>query len=330
MKILLQRVDRASVTIDGIQTASIQSGYLALVGCREGDLPEDADRLAARTASLRVFEDAEGRMNRSVADVSGSILAVSQFTLYADTRKGNRPSFVQAGDPQKARVLYERYVANLRSLLGSNRIQTGSFGADMSVSLVNNGPCTIELLSESATTPTQSPKPKIPAPRLNFLPVVSDADIALVHSLVAQIWPICYGDILECGQIDSMLGWMYAPETIRKESASGTAYFLVAADNTPAGVCSFDLAPNAEGGIELHKIYTLPQYWSRGLGSLVLHEVATRAKAAGASFVYLRVNKNNVRAQKAYSAAGFIRKKAICSPIQDGYVMDDFIYRKQL
>lgn len=330
MKILLQRVDTASVSINGVQTAAIQSGYLALVGCREGDRPEDADRLAARTASLRIFEDSEGRMNRSVVDVGGAILAVSQFTLYADTRKGNRPSFVQAGDPQKARVLYERYVANLRSLIGANRVRTGSFGADMSIALVNNGPCTIELVSEVATTPTQSPKPKIPAPRLDFLPVESETDIALVQSLVAEIWPICYGDILERKQIDSMLGWMYAPETIRKESAAGTAYFLIAADETPAGICSFDLKPDEEGEIELHKIYTLPQYWSRGLGSLVLREVISRAKSTGASFVYLRVNKNNVRAQKAYAAAGFLRKKAVCSPIQDGFFMDDFIYRKEL
>ena len=150
MKILLQRVSEASVAIDGETAGAVGRGYLALVGCRGGDTAEDCDRLAARTASLRVFEDDAGRMNRSVLDIGGGILAVSQFTLYADTRKGNRPSFVEAGDPAEAELLYERFLADLRSLLGPDRVAQGRFGADMKVSLVNDGPVSIELREENA------------------------------------------------------------------------------------------------------------------------------------------------------------------------------------
>ena len=156
------------MTIDGERVGKIGPGYLALVGCREGDTPEDADRLAVRAANLRVFEDDEGRMNRSVLDVGGSILAVSQFTLYADTRKGNRPSFVEAGDPAEAELLYERFLADLRSLLGPERVAQGRFGADMKVSLVNDGPCTIELRSEVALAcrcPRWSSSPSKRTPR---------------------------------------------------------------------------------------------------------------------------------------------------------------------
>ena len=164
MKLLLPRGSAASVTIGGERVGEIGPGYLALIGCREGDTPEDADRLAVRAANLRVFEDAEGRMNRSVLDVGGSILAVSQFTLYADTRKGNRPSFVLAGDPALAEALYERAVADLRTLLGAGRVATGRFGADMKVALVNDGPCTIELVSEVASATTNPPRPRLPPP----------------------------------------------------------------------------------------------------------------------------------------------------------------------
>ena len=330
MKILLQRVDRASVTVGNECISSIDTGYLALVGCRESDTPEDADRLAARIAALRVFEDDAGRMNRSVRDVDGSVLAVSQFTLYADLSKGNRPSFNTSGDPAKAEVLYERFVADLRTLLGPEHVQTGRFGADMSVALVNNGPCTFELLSETALTPTQSPKPQIPSPALTFQQVKTDEDARLVLDIVRRVWPICYAGIITQAQIDSMLGWMYDPEVIRKETAAGTPFYLVLADGVPAGVCSFDTHPDAEGGVELHKVYTLPQYWGRGFGHALLLEVAERIRACGGKSVYLRVNKKNLRAQKAYKAAGFFREKAVCTDIPDGFVMDDFIYRKPL
>ncbi|MBQ7667340.1 MAG: D-tyrosyl-tRNA(Tyr) deacylase [Kiritimatiellae bacterium] len=148
MKILLQRVSSAKIEIGGEIAGAVGSGYLALVGCHTGDTPENADKLAAKTVALRVFEDEGGKMNRSIADTGGSVLAVSQFTLYADTRKGNRPSFVDAGDPAAASALYDRYCARLREALGPDRVATGRFGADMRVSLVNEGPCTIELRSE--------------------------------------------------------------------------------------------------------------------------------------------------------------------------------------
>ena len=115
-----------------------------------GDVPEDAERLAAKTAALRVFEDAQGRMNLSIRDTGGSVLAVSQFTLYADTSRGNRPSFVEAGDGASASALYDRYCEALRALLGPDRVATGRFRSEMRVSLVNEGPCTIELKSERA------------------------------------------------------------------------------------------------------------------------------------------------------------------------------------
>ena len=145
MKILLQRVSSASVTVAGESVGRIADGFLALVGCRTGDRPEDADRLAARTASLRVFEDDAGKMNRSVIDIGGSVLVVSQFTLYADTSHGRRPGFSGAARPEKAEPLYERVVAQLRERLGADRVGTGRFGAEMKVRLLNDGPCSFEL-----------------------------------------------------------------------------------------------------------------------------------------------------------------------------------------
>ena len=149
MKLLLQRVSRASVDIDGQTVASIGAGFLGLVGCRTGDTPADADYLADRMAALRVFHDDEGRMNRSLLDIGGAALLVSQFTLYADTRKGNRPGFSLAGDPAVAKELYERLCARARNLLGPDRVGTGVFAAHMQVSLVNDGPVTIELCSDA-------------------------------------------------------------------------------------------------------------------------------------------------------------------------------------
>ncbi len=149
MKILLQRVSEASVAVGGETVGAVGRGYLALVGCRAGDTAEDCDRLAVRTVNLRVFRDDEDRMNRSVLDVGGGILAISQFTLYADTRKGNRPGFSLSGDPAAAQALYERCVGRVRDLLGPDRVGTGVFAADMKVALVNDGPVTIELCSDA-------------------------------------------------------------------------------------------------------------------------------------------------------------------------------------
>ena len=331
MKLLLQRVSEASVTIDGERVGEIGPGYLALVGCREGDTPEDADRLAVRAANLRVFEDDEGRMNRSVLDVGGSILAVSQFTLYADTRKGNRPSFVLAGDPALAEALYERVVADLRSLLGAERVATGRFGADMKVALVNDGPCTIELVSEVASAPTNSPRPRLPLPALELLEVGADEALqARARAIAETAWPPTYRGIIPDAQIPYMIGRMYSPEAIREAAAAGTPFYLVLADGADAGVCSVDLRPAADGSAELHKLYTLPSYWGRGVGGWLLAELSRRAKESGATSVWLRVNKNNVRAQKAYKAAGFANVRAVCTDIGEGFVMDDFVFARRV
>ena len=148
MKALIQRVRRGSVTIEGTCRGEIQKGYVVLLGVRTGDGAEDARMLAQRTLSLRIFPDAQNRMNRSVEDVEGDILVIPQFTLYADTRKGNRPSFIRAGDPEIAKALYEDYVAALRRGLAETRVQTGQFGADMEVEIINDGPVTIELTTD--------------------------------------------------------------------------------------------------------------------------------------------------------------------------------------
>lgn len=121
-----------------------------LVGVETGDCEADADFLAAKTAAMRIFPDEAGVMNRSLLDIGGEVLAVSQFTLLADARKGNRPSYIRAARPDEAIPLYERYVAELSAALG-RRIQTGVFGADMQVALVNDGPVTIILESRKAT-----------------------------------------------------------------------------------------------------------------------------------------------------------------------------------
>ena len=136
MRALVQRVSEASVSVDGREVTAIGPGMLVLLGVRRGDGPADADRLARKLLALRVFEDADGRMNLSVADVGGELLCVSQFTLYGDARKGNRPSFVEAAPPAEAEALYER----VRDALGA---RGGVFGARMQVSLVNDGPVTL-------------------------------------------------------------------------------------------------------------------------------------------------------------------------------------------
>ena len=138
MRALVQRVSRAAVEVDGDQVAGIGPGLLVLLGVRTGDTPEQADRLAGKLERLRIFEDADGKMNLSVRDVGGELLCVSQFTLYGDARKGNRPSFVDAAAPEQAEPLYER----VRAALGA---EGGAFGAHMRVSLVNDGPVTLLL-----------------------------------------------------------------------------------------------------------------------------------------------------------------------------------------
>ena len=142
MKAVIQRVESARVTVGGRETGSCKNGFLVLVGAAQGDTADDALILAKKTVSLRVFSDSDGKMNKSVADIDGEILAVSQFTLCADVKKGNRPSFSGALEPEKAKELYEIYCKELERL-GVRKVATGIFGADMKVSLVNDGPVTI-------------------------------------------------------------------------------------------------------------------------------------------------------------------------------------------
>ena len=149
MKALVQRVTEANVTIDGEVVAEIGRGYLVLFGVTHGDTEAMADKLASRVVKLRIFEDKSGKTNKSIEDVAGSIIVVSQFTLYADTDHGNRPGFSNAARPDLAIPLYERFVADLRAALGPERVGTGRFGADMKVRLLNDGPFTVEL-SEQA------------------------------------------------------------------------------------------------------------------------------------------------------------------------------------
>ncbi|MDE6809729.1 MAG: D-tyrosyl-tRNA(Tyr) deacylase [Muribaculaceae bacterium] len=142
MRIVIQRVSRADVSVDAKTVGNIDRGLLVLVGVENGDTADDADWLAAKTAALRIFDDQNGVMNKSVIDIDGRILAVSQFTLTASTRKGNRPSYIRAAGHDLAVPLYEHYCAKLAQITG-HEPQRGIFGADMKVSLVNDGPVTI-------------------------------------------------------------------------------------------------------------------------------------------------------------------------------------------
>ena len=148
MKALIQRVSRARVTAEGVETGVIGKGFAVLLGVRIGDTDADAKFLAEKTAGLRVFPDAQDKMNLALAEVDGSVLVVSQFTLYADTQKGNRPSFINAAPPAEAERLYEVYVGHLRRVLGADKVATGIFRASMSVEIINDGPVTIELTSD--------------------------------------------------------------------------------------------------------------------------------------------------------------------------------------
>ena len=148
MKAWIQRVSRASVTIDGERVSEIGQGYLVLLGVTHTDTEASADKIAERIPVLRLFTDENDHMNLSLEDVKGSVIVVSQFTLYADTAHGRRPGFSAAARPELAEPLYERVVARLRERLGSERVGTGRFGADMKVELLNDGPVSIELLAE--------------------------------------------------------------------------------------------------------------------------------------------------------------------------------------
>lgn len=149
MRAVIQRVTSASVTIDGHQSGSIETGLVILLGIKTGDTESDVRYLAEKCASLRIFEDREGKMNLSVNDVNGSVLVISQFTLYGDTRKGNRPSFVDAAPPSVAEPLYELFVTSIRGLITGGKVATGQFRAMMDVRLTNSGPVTIMMESKN-------------------------------------------------------------------------------------------------------------------------------------------------------------------------------------
>ena len=147
MKAVIQRVSEASVTVDGEFVSKIDKGYLILLGVMDDDTEYDADVLAKKTSTLRVFEDDEGKMNLDIQNVDGEVLAVSQFTLCADVKKGNRPSFIRSAHPDRANELYE-YFCNKLLENGVKSVKKGVFGADMKVKLLNDGPVTILYDSE--------------------------------------------------------------------------------------------------------------------------------------------------------------------------------------
>ena len=142
MRVLIQRVANASVVADGVSAGKIGNGMLILVGFEESDNDTDIDYASKKIVNLRIFDDEDGVMNRSIIDVAGDILLISQFTLHAQTKKGNRPSYIRAAKPDIAIPLYEKLIKSLNSTMGRD-IQCGVFGADMKVSLINDGPVTI-------------------------------------------------------------------------------------------------------------------------------------------------------------------------------------------
>lgn len=143
MRAIIQRVSEASVTIDGRIHSSIKQGLLVLVGFDSSDIQNDIEKATRKIIQLRIFSDEKGLMNKSLMDIKGELLIVSQFTLYADIQKGNRPSFVKAASPEIAIPLYETFIAACQEAVGKEQVKTGAFGADMAVSLINDGPVTI-------------------------------------------------------------------------------------------------------------------------------------------------------------------------------------------
>lgn len=148
MKALIQRVLRGNVSVGNKIVGKISRGYVVLLGVRTGDTEKNALYLAHKTVSLRVFPDNNQRMNLSIQDINGEILVIPQFTLYADTKKGCRPSFINAAPPEIAEVLYNTYVNALRRAIGNHHVATGTFRETMTVEIINNGPVTIEIISE--------------------------------------------------------------------------------------------------------------------------------------------------------------------------------------
>lgn len=146
MRFIIQRVTNASVTVDGNITGQIEKGFLVLIGVSEEDTKEIADKMIKKLIGMRIFEDENGKTNVALADVGGSLLLVSQFTLYADCKKGNRPSFIKAGNPQMAEEMYEYIIAQCKKEV--ENVQVGIFGADMKVQLLNDGPFTVILDSD--------------------------------------------------------------------------------------------------------------------------------------------------------------------------------------
>jgi D-tyrosyl-tRNA(Tyr) deacylase len=149
MRLVIQRVSSASVEVEEFIVSEIQTGLLILAGIEETDTSEDIDWLVKKVCQLRIFNDTEGVMNLSVQDVGGEMILVSQFTLHASTKKGNRPSYIRAARPETAIPLYEQLIDEFKKVMGVKKVQTGIFGADMQVYLVNDGPVTIILDSKN-------------------------------------------------------------------------------------------------------------------------------------------------------------------------------------
>lgn len=143
MRFVIQRVTSASCTVDGMVTGSIEKGFMVLIGVSDSDTKEIADKMTKKLLGLRIFEDTEGKTNLSLADVNGSLLLISQFTLYADCKKGNRPSFIHAGKPDMANEMYEYIISECKKSVPI--VEKGIFGADMKIQLLNDGPFTIVL-----------------------------------------------------------------------------------------------------------------------------------------------------------------------------------------
>ena len=147
MRVVIQRVAKASVTINGNVKSQIEKGFLILLGVKNEDTLEDLEYLCQKIVKMRIFNDDEGKMNLSIQDIKGDILLISQFTLFAQTHKGNRPSFIRAARPETAMPMYEKFAQRLEELLGKS-IGTGEFGADMKVELLNDGPTTVVMDTE--------------------------------------------------------------------------------------------------------------------------------------------------------------------------------------